>query len=389
MKFIFIIVLTIFVLFSHNSNSQTILFSEDFETSPVISFVNAFSGITPDGPSPCGEASRGTTADFNSTNVDFQNTQNSSFFLGVNPQAPCGGFYNALLISDTLDFSGVDSLVFESRYFKSTTLSWGPATLQIVFDNTIDKDTIETEFISFDSWDNTVVALAPEFISPNVIISINMGGGEGVAIDDFEIVGYIHPIFFPQPTNFQFSYDYIMLGDWGICLGTTVMGPAYCSHFSWNTPDTSLTTATFDHYVLYYYDYYLSDTLVVTTTTDTIFEIEQGFIGEMWVTAVYTGPNGESDSSNVIINPDLPISVIENENVSNIDVFYNQNSGQLCFENADKIQIYYIYDIRGNVIVSGKNTSSFIELRDCSKGVYTINILSDDGERFVKKFIIR
>jgi hypothetical protein len=74
------------------TNAQTVLFSENFEISPVTSIINSFGGNVPDGPSPCGQASRGTTTDFNSGSVNFQNTQNNTYFVAVNPQTPCGGF---------------------------------------------------------------------------------------------------------------------------------------------------------------------------------------------------------------------------------------------------------------------------------------------------------
>jgi len=145
----------------------------------------------PDGPSACSKGSRGSTAAFNSLNVDFQVTQNASYFLGVNPEAPCAGFYNATLITDTvtgLDFSVADSLKFSCRYFKSTTLGWGATTLKIVFDNGTTTFTVEPEFITNDSWDNVDVGLPASMISTGIEIRIeNMGGGEGVALDDILI----------------------------------------------------------------------------------------------------------------------------------------------------------------------------------------------------------
>jgi len=339
--------------------SQTTLFSEDFEISPVTSIVNISSGTLLDGPSPCGFATRGTTADFNSSNVDFLNLQNSSFFLGLNPEAPCGGFYNASLYSDTMDFSGIDSIFFKCKYFKSTTLAWGPTELNFVFDNLSSQFTIDSEFSTTDSWDSVVVSLPIGMISPNVLFTINLGGGEGVAIDDIEIVAYSTPILFPQPTNFQFSYTYISTGGlgWGVCSDTVIYGPAYCSSFIWNTPDTSLTTASLAYYNLYIYDAFLLDTLLITSTTDTSFEISQGFIGEMWVTAIYTGPSGESVPSNTVVNDDLPISIEEELLKANINVFYNSNIKQLVIENAEKIENYKLFDINGKIIISGKTTS--------------------------------
>lgn len=172
-------------------NAQ-IYFQEDFEAIPVTTILNNLTGESqlPDGPPACAQGSRGNTADFNSTNVDFQNAQNASYFLGVNAEV-CGGFYNATLITDTvtgLDLSAADSLKFSCRYFKSTTLGWGPTTLKIVFDNGATTFTIESEFVTTDSWDNLEVGLPASMISAAVEIIIeNMGGGEGVALDDILI----------------------------------------------------------------------------------------------------------------------------------------------------------------------------------------------------------
>lgn len=185
-----LIYLAAFIVISMSLNAQIVIFYENFETSPVTSFVNSYTDSLPDGPSPCSQASRGTTADFNSTHVDFQSTQNATYFLGVNPESPCGGYYNAFLVSDTLDLSGYDSLVFKSKYFMSSTLNWGPSIISIVFDNSTDKDTIESEFVNTDNWDSIKVTLPVSMIASQVLISINMGGGEGAALDDIEISGY-------------------------------------------------------------------------------------------------------------------------------------------------------------------------------------------------------
>jgi|AntAceMinimDraft_17_1070374.scaffolds.fasta_scaffold02082_10 hypothetical protein len=172
--------------------SQSLLFHEDFEISPVTSILNSGETQLTEGPSPCGKGSRGNTADFNSTNVEFQNSQNSSYFLGVNPEFPCGGFYNASLTTDSLNLSAADSLKFKCHYFKSTTLGWGgSAILNIVFDNGTTNFTIESEFSTNDNWDSLEIALPNSMIDPSVLMTINLGGGEGVGIDDIKIINII------------------------------------------------------------------------------------------------------------------------------------------------------------------------------------------------------
>ncbi len=179
----------LFLSFNIGLNAQNILFQEDFETAPVTSVVNSFGDSLPTGPSSCVHASRGTTADLNSTNVDFLNAQNASFFLGLNPEQ-CGGFNEAELYSDTMDWSASDSIVFKCKYFISTTLNWGAHVCRIIFNDGVDIDTISAEFTTTASWDSITVGIPTTLASPDVVMTIEIGGGEGVALDDIKIINY-------------------------------------------------------------------------------------------------------------------------------------------------------------------------------------------------------
>lgn len=189
-------------------NAQTTVFSEDYETSPVTSMVNTFGLDVPDGGSPCGKASRGNTSDFNSGSVDFLNAQNSTYFLGVNPESPCGGYYTAEIEASGLDWSGTDSLVFSMRYFIGTGLSWGSTVLDVTFDDGTNTQTYDAEFSTIGAWTDFEVSLPTVFAdASSVTITINMGGGEGVGIDDFLIVNY-EPTISATPISLStFSYN--------------------------------------------------------------------------------------------------------------------------------------------------------------------------------------
>jgi hypothetical protein len=167
------------------------LFLENFETSPVTSILNSAplseTQLTT-GPPPCAKASRGTTVDFNSVNVNFNNTQNSTYFLGANPEGPCNGYYMAALNTSSLNFSGQESLRFKCRYFKSSTLNWGPDSLRITFSDGVSKFVIDSLFSVTDNWTTIDVPLPNFLIAPAVTIKFKMGGGEGVGLDDIEIV---------------------------------------------------------------------------------------------------------------------------------------------------------------------------------------------------------
>lgn len=161
-----------------------VLFSENFEISPVTSILNSGESQLINGPSPCGKATRGDASTFNSSSIDFLAAQNSSFFMAVNPQTPCGGFYNASPAASGLSFAGQDSLVFSCRYFKSNTLMWGPAMLTISFSNGTNTHSITADFSTLGAWTSYTTGLPSFLISPSVNISFSIGGGEGVAVDD-------------------------------------------------------------------------------------------------------------------------------------------------------------------------------------------------------------
>ena len=164
------------------------LFIENFETSPVSSILNPIETVLVNGPSPCGKASRGNTTDFNSTNVNFNNAQNPSYFLGVNPETPCGGFYFATLNTASLNFSGQESLRFKCRYFISSTLNWGPDSLKITFSDGTSNFVIDSEFSVTDNWSNLDISLPNFLIASAVTITIKMSAGEGIGLDDIEVI---------------------------------------------------------------------------------------------------------------------------------------------------------------------------------------------------------
>jgi hypothetical protein len=189
-KIRFIALVVIFCMQLPPVKAQVILFHEDFETSPVTSLVNTWNSETqlPDGPSPCGSATRGNAGIFNSMSVDFQSAQNPSYFMGVNPQSPCGGFYVATVGSGTLDFSSADSLVLVCRYFLSNSLFWGSPTLQVNIKNGPSNYVVWDLFTTLGSWDSLTVGIPSTQIGATDTIYVLLGGGEAVGIDDITIL---------------------------------------------------------------------------------------------------------------------------------------------------------------------------------------------------------
>jgi hypothetical protein len=167
-----------------------VLFSENFETSPVTSILNDLGGEVQltEGPSPCGKASRGNTGIHNTASVDFLVGQNSTYFLALNPQSPlCGGYNVAYLHSMVLNFASADSLVFSCRYFISGTLGWGGPELQVNIKNGLSNHVIWSDFSVVGAWTNLTLGIPSAQIGASDSILILIGGGEGVAIDDITI----------------------------------------------------------------------------------------------------------------------------------------------------------------------------------------------------------
>jgi len=187
---------------------------------------------------------------------------------------------------------------------------------------------------------------------------------------------------FPAPISFQFSYDYIMLDEWGFCAGESINGPEYCSYFSWTPPDTSSTDATLNYYLIYH------DYNPVVSVTDTFYTTTGGFIGELWVTAVYTNPDGESEFSNIVVNNNLPISIEEAELDEKPKIIYNKKNNQLLIDNINNIKLLRIYDIKGIEIYSKICISSTFNMVNLNNGLYIIEIVNNNNRVQRQKILI-
>jgi|GEM_PF-635604 len=194
---------------------------------------------------------------------------------------------------------------------------------------------------------------------------------------------------FPEPKNFAFSYNYIMLGQTATCgesengVPLEINGPTYCSYFEWDRPDTSLTTSHFDGYKVYYNGMYEDSITVISTLTDTSFHKLIGIIGEVWVTAIYSNPAGESSKSNIIINEDLPINLNKTELISEQSVFYDTNTQSITLKNVDNAQFVRIIDANGKFIRT-INNSKVIDVSDLNPGLYFVEF--NDIEFNISKF---
>jgi hypothetical protein len=171
-------------------HAQVSLFSEDFETSPVTSLLNSGESELGEGPSPCGYATRGNASDFNSASVDMMSAGNASYYLGVNPESPCGGYYDAS-VSGSLDFSYMDSIRISFSYYKTSTLGWGGSILSLEFNDGSTSFTLSESLSVEDSWTSFDTVVTADLYGSNPVdFTITMGGGEAVAVDDIQIDGW-------------------------------------------------------------------------------------------------------------------------------------------------------------------------------------------------------
>jgi hypothetical protein len=177
-----------------------------------------------------------------------------------------------------------------------------------------------------------------------------------------------------------------MINESGECAGQWLYGPTYCSHFSWSAPDTSTSNANLEYYNLYY-NPYSQDTLILVSTTESYFDMEIGIMGEIWVTAVYTNPDGESEPSEILINEDLPIGIDENSEVDKALVYYDNKLQVIFVKNTKAISKINVYDIQGQLIQSKISKNNTIGFGQFPNGLYLVEIYLDNQKVLRRKIV--
>jgi hypothetical protein len=194
---------------------------------------------------------------------------------------------------------------------------------------------------------------------------------------------------FPVPTDFQFNYTYIMIEQSGFCEGQVVGGPTYCSAFSWNAPDTTGLPSQLEFYRIYYKIYFMQDStpIIIAEVNETFHEMQIGILGEIWVTAVYSNPDGESEPSNIIINDDLPISIEEQNNTNQFQIIYDREKHCLNFSSVESDITIRIYDLNGRCIISTVYNGNDIQLVRLKQGLYILEAGLPDSKTIHKKIL--
>ncbi len=192
---------------------------------------------------------------------------------------------------------------------------------------------------------------------------------------------------FPTPTNFEFSYDYIMIDDFGECAGEGVYGPTYCSHFNWVEPETAGITSTLEYYNIYVSDDASKNINIIASVTNTFYNVEAGIVGDIWITAVYSNPEGESEPSNIETNNSLPISIEETLFSDKLKIYYDRDSQTIKIKNGEPIKTIQIFNINGKLIKSINYWEKEICLLGITKGIYIIEIVTDKFDVIRQKII--
>lgn len=190
---------------------------------------------------------------------------------------------------------------------------------------------------------------------------------------------------FPAPINFQYQQGYVHLNDCDFCLGRPLCGPISCSAFSWEAPNTSIV-ATLDHYNIYNQNE-SNITRVLASVKDLNYFYPSGMLGKLWVTAVYTNPNGESLPSNILTGMGFATSIIQNSLPEKIVLRYDKNLQLLYINTSVKLTKVNMINTQGRIIKIYQHPVSNIALNNYPNGLYIVEIYNDDGRIFRQKII--
>lgn len=180
------------------SQVQDTLASEDFEGDTASMFlVNYSTEVMNTWPASCGQMGVGINALFDTPNVDFDVSNNGTYFLGLNVEDPCGGVYEGTLLSDSVDATGYDSVTIQFQYFISEEL-WGTRLdSALEFEVYVSDERLALPIETFyndgtirETWiDTSFTFEVPEGDSV-FFLRAYVNGGEGFGLDNFEVLGW-------------------------------------------------------------------------------------------------------------------------------------------------------------------------------------------------------
>lgn len=193
---------------------------------------------------------------------------------------------------------------------------------------------------------------------------------------------------FPAPSNFIYEMDYIELGEDGWCDGVAVNGPSHCSSFTWNMPDTSNTNATLNNFEIYN----ITDgvTTLIHSLTDTNYTVGEAYADTLYVIAIYSNPEGQSEPSNFEFSEGIPVGI---DNVSlqesSYKLRFNQTSKTLETISDTPLKQIDIYNLDGKLVYSDKGKMRTINLNNLSSGLYIFFAKDEDNRIYNRKLLIQ
>lgn len=187
---------------------------------------------------------------------------------------------------------------------------------------------------------------------------------------------------FPAPQDFQITVNYIHLGasDW--CDGQWVQGPTYCYLFSWEAPDTTNTPASLTGYRIY------KDSVLFLSTTLTQADSTGGYIASFYVTAIYADPSGESEPSNTVVIPDLPVPTEEAVNTLPIEIRFDQARRVLFINGAIDAFGLQVYDMQGKQVFNLNAAPAYLDFGALAPGIYWVVVRGKEGFFVSKKIVL-
>ncbi len=186
---------------------------------------------------------------------------------------------------------------------------------------------------------------------------------------------------FPNPQNFEIEVCYQT--DDNECF-FEAPEYSYIFRYQFEAPDVT----DIESELVGYNIYYENEFLLFTEETD-FQTLISGGIGEYYVTALYSEPDGESDSSNIVVLDDSYFPLEINE-YKKLGVFVSPNpinsNEKIKINSSIPINKILIFEALGQKIIETKNST--IQLKDQKTGIYFMTIKTSEGS-FTEKIIIK
>lgn len=186
---------------------------------------------------------------------------------------------------------------------------------------------------------------------------------------------------FPAPDSFKIDINYILMGNWDLCDGKVLEGPAYCNYFHWQAPDTANTPATLAGYRIY-----KDDEFFLSTANTSVDSAGMYLHASFYVTAVYENPAGESGPSNVVVIEDLPMGVNAIFQEGQIEVRFDPVRQMLVIRGAEYVGALWVYNMQGGLVLFTDVVSAYQRLEGLTAGAYMV-VVQDKYGGIISKIV--